>query len=141
MLSLNDLLVLAANRSDSWFDLWQLYFVITSTVLVVVSATPTPLSERTAKVLCGLIALAFLGFWTAFSAAYDARVAINSAITVVAADASPEYRRIAKEISLELGPYWCKEAWTVIYTLYSLVVLGLTWRIPTHRRQELGSDP
>ena len=135
-MQLMDLLQLAASRSDSWFDLWQLYFLMTSTVLVVASATPSPVSKRTAALMCGLIALAFIGFWTAFSAAYDARVAIELAIGKVAEEeCDPEHRCLAKKIGRELGPSLCKEAWVAAYSLYSLVVLVLTWYIPARRRR------
>ncbi|MXY58175.1 MAG: hypothetical protein F4029_06540 [Gammaproteobacteria bacterium] len=135
---MSDLLELAANRSDSWFDLWQLYFVMTSTVLLTVSATPTPVSKRTATVLCGLIGLAFFGFWTAFWSAYEARVAIASAVEAVAGGhPGQEHRGLAEEISRTLGPTWCREAWIASYSMYSLAVLGLTWYIPSRRRKAM----
>lgn len=70
-----DMLDLAASRTDAWFNLWQLYFLMTSTVLIVVSATPVPFSSQTNTLLCGMLGLATIGFATAFWSSYDVRFA------------------------------------------------------------------
>ena len=87
-MTLADMLELAAPRSDAWFDLWQLYFLMTSTLLLlVIYYRPAVFSPLTAWALSGLLGLAFVGFATAFWACYDTRVTIASATIALAVEA------------------------------------------------------
>ena len=133
-MTIANMLDLAASRKSAWFNLWQLYFLMTSTVLIVVSASPSPILALTAGVLCGLVGLAAIGFATAFWSSYDARVAIAHAIDVMARDESEQHANLARQISQTLQPRWRKCWWVLTYSLYSIAVLILTWCIPSSRR-------
>lgn len=132
-----DMLDLAASRTDAWFNLWQLYFLMTSTVLIVVSATPVPFSSRTAALLCGTVGLAAIGFATAFWSSYGVRVAILYAIEEMAKNNCGQDANLAMQISRTLAPSWSKLWWVLTYSLYSIVVLVLAWLIPSTRRKAL----
>ena len=137
-MTLADMLDLAANRSDAWFDLWQVHFLMTSTLLLLVIYRPEVFSPLKAGALSGLLGLAFLGFATAFWVCYDTRVTIASVTTALAVEALAkgalsQEACLAMLVSDTMRPAFDKIWWGVMYLVYSIIVLGLIWIIPSFK--------
>ncbi len=144
-MNLPDLLNLAANRSDAWNNLWQLYIAISTALLAIVSASSEPLSKGSSFIICVGFTVFIVGNYSAFLNYYKTRNQIHKMIVEHLSENQELSRNEngyinnygINELSKLIGPPLKKinnkPAFFYYYWAISSVVLLAIWFIPFFR--------